>query len=111
MKKFSIFAITLLAASVCSMLGSDLFVTWTNDLQNPVGTQTVVSYGITSGVYTNSITVAYGVSSVTITNCLAGRRYYVAAKAYDGIDYSIYSNEDSAKTKLNTPKNTSVTLP
>ncbi len=87
---------------------ADMTVAWVNDAFNPVGTQTIVSYGGQSGIYTNAIIAAYGVTNVVITNLPPGKRIYAAARAYDGIDYSIYSNEDSAKTKLNSPKTLTV---
>lgn len=90
-------------------LAADLVVVWTNSPENPVGTQTVVSWGGVTGVYTNQVIVASGLSNVTLTNLPAGKRIYVAARAFDGTDYSIYSNEDNAKTKLANPKNLTVT--
>ncbi len=101
--------ITLIALLSFSAFSADVTVAWVNDASNPVGNQTIVSYGGLPGVYTNAVTVAYGVTNVVITNLPPGKRIYVAARAYDGVDYSIYSNEDSAKTKLNAPKNLTVT--
>ncbi len=101
--------IALIALLTFSAYSADVVVVWVNDATNPSITQTVVSYGGAPGVYTNSITVAAGVSTVTITNFPPGRRIYVAARHTDGVDFSIYSNEDNAKTKLNPPKNLAVT--
>lgn len=94
----------ILSTSVCFSAGIN--VSWTNG-DNPTATQTIVYYGVTSGVYTNSVTVPFTQTTVTITNLVAGVRYYVAAKHTDGSDQSDYSNEANAKTKLNPPKNAS----
>lgn len=101
----------LLAAATASVialasLGADLTLGWVNGA-NPVGTQTVIQWGTASGVYTNSLLVGYGVTNVTVTNLVAGTRYYFAAMHRDPTDgdMSVNSNEAVGKTKLNPPKN------
>ncbi len=102
--------IALIALLTFTVIGADFTVIWVNDASNPVGTQTVISYGGQSGVYTNSVTVAYGVTNVVITNFPPGKTVYASARAFDGVsNYSVYCNEDSAKVKLNGPKNLTVT--
>lgn len=99
----------LLSLVAWSAQAADLIVVWVNDASNPTGTQTIVSWGGVANTYTNQVTVAAGVSTVTLTNLPPGRRIYVAARATDGVDFSVYSNEDNAKTKLNPPKTLNVT--
>ncbi len=102
--------IALIALLTFTVIGADFTVIWTNDPLNPVGTQTVVSYGGQSGVYTNSVVVAYGITNVVISNFPPGKTVYASARAFDGTNiYSPYCNEDSAKVKLNGPKNLTVT--
>lgn len=101
----------ILAAATASLIAlasfsADLTLAWINGA-NPVGTQTVIQWGTASGVYTNSLVVGYGVTNVTVTNLVAGTRYWFAAKHLDPADgdTSVNSNEVAAKTKLNPPKN------
>ncbi len=99
-----LFLFTLNAYSQAAILS------WVNDTNNPFGTLTVASWGPASGVYTNSITVPYGVSTVTISNIPIGVRIYFAVQAFDGVtNYSIFSNEVNSKSKPNPPKNLTVT--
>lgn len=104
MKKLLAATTALFIAAVT--FGANLTVAWVNG-DNPVGTQTVIQWGTTSGVYTNSLVVGYGVTNVTVTNLVAGTRYYFAAKHLDPTDgdTSVNSNEAAGKTKLNPPKN------
>lgn len=104
MKKLLAAIASLFIAAIT--FGADLTIGWVNGA-NPVGTQTVIQWGTATGVYTNSITVAYGVTNVTVTNLVAGTRYWFAAKHLDPSDgdTSVNSNEVAAKTKLNPPKN------
>lgn len=86
--------------------GADVTLAWVNGA-NPTGTQTVILWGTTSGTYTNSLVVGYGITNVTITNLNAGVRYYFVAQHLDPTDgmLSVNSNEATGKTKLNPPKN------
>lgn len=105
----------LLACSAFASPGatSTLTVGWTNG-DNPTATTnwvTIVSYGISPGVYTNSVTVPYSQTSVTISNLVSATRYYASAQHSDGTDTSVPSNEANAKTKLNAPKNAGAQTP
>lgn len=103
MRKLLITAAWLIAITGFS---ADLSLTWVNGT-NAVPVQTQIHYGITPGVYTESFTVAAGLTNCTVTNLLAGKRYYFAAKHFDPVDgdTSVFSNEANGKTKMNPPKN------
>lgn len=92
---------------------STMTVGWTNG-DNPTANTnwiTIVSYGISPGNYTNSVTVPYSQTSVTISNLVSATRYYVSAQHSDLTDTSAFSNETNAKTKLNAPKNAGAQTP
>lgn len=104
-----LFALSLLAGLVFASPGanSTMTVGWTNG-DNPTATTnwvTIVSYGIAPGNYTNSVTVPYSQTSVTISNLVSATRYYASAQHSDGTDVSVPSNEANGKTKINAPKN------
>lgn len=92
---------------------STLTLGWTNG-DNPTATTnwvTVISYGVAPGVYTNSVTVPYSQTSVTISNLVSATRYYASAQHSDGTDLSVYSNEANAKTKINKPTGATAQTP
>lgn len=107
----------LLAASIvclCALSHStDLFVYWTNGDNGTNATMTVVSYGLSPGVYIGSTNVSIALTNVTITGLVGNQRYYVSAYHSDspGTNVSTWSNEANAKTKMNPPKNNSVQSP
>lgn len=101
------FLLMPLFALSCS--AQNLVVSWTNGDNGTNATSTLVSYGISPGVYTNTITVPITQTNLVLTNLVGGQRYYVAAKHSDGTDLSDYSNEANAKTKPRPPKNIGVT--
>lgn len=94
------------------VFGADLSLTWVNGT-NAVPMPTQIHYGTAPGVYTAYVTVAAGLTNVTVTNLLAGQRYYFAARHFDPSDgdMSVFSNEANGKTKMNPPKNMSVGQP
>lgn len=116
MKKLLVLFITLslMAISVfASQPLSTMTFAWTNG-DNPTATTnwvTIVSYGISPGNYTNSVTVPYSQTSVTISNLVSATRYYASAQHSDLTDTSVPSNEANAKTKLNAPKNAGAQTP
>lgn len=92
---------------------STMTVAWTNG-DNPTATTnwvTIVSYGVAPGVYTNSVTVPYAQTSVTISNLVSATRYYASAQHSDLVDTSVPSNEANAKTKINKPQNAGAQTP
>lgn len=92
---------------------STVSLAWTPG-DNPTGTQHLIFWGTSSGVYTNLATplvIPYAQTTCTVSNLVSGTRYYFVVQETDGIDVSIYSIENSAKTKLNAPKNVSATAP
>lgn len=95
-----------------SALSADLFVYWTNGTNNvSTVTNTFVYYGVAPGVYTNFVQVPITQTNVTITGLVGGQRYYAAAQHSDGVDRSLFSNEDNAKTKIHPPRNANVSTP
>lgn len=96
------------------VIGATLTFSWTNG-DNPTAVSppwlTIVSYGISPGVYTNSVTVPYGQTNVVVSNLVSGVRYYASAQHSDGTDTSVASNEANAKTKINPPKNATASAP
>lgn len=87
-------------------------LTWENAAGNPANvTQTVISWGVGSGAYTNSLTVPITQTSLQLTNFMAGTRYYFVAQHSDGTDLSVYSAECVYKTKPNPPRNLQANAP
>lgn len=107
-------AFALLAtAAFAGTSTSTITLSWTAG-DNPTGTQHLIFWGTTSGVYTNlasPIVIPYAQTTCTVSNLMAGTRYYFVVQEGDGTDVSVYSNEANGKTKLNPPKNLSVTAP
>lgn len=92
---------------------STVSLTWIPG-DNPGGTQHLIFWGTASGVYTNlssPLAIPYAQTTCTVSNLVAGTRYYFVVQETDGVDVSVYSNECAAKTKLNPPKNASATVP
>lgn len=116
MKKLCLLLLfSLLSGSALASPGatSTMTVGWTNG-DNPTANSnwvTIVSYGISPGVYTNSVQVPYSQTSVTISNLVSATRYYASAQHSDGTDTSVPSNEANAKTKINQPKNAGAQTP
>ncbi len=73
--------------------GTSVALAW-NPNQEPV-TGYRVSYGTTSGQYTNTIGVG-NTTSYTVTNLLSGSTYYFAVQAYNAAGTGPYSSEVSA---------------
>lgn len=97
----------------CAAQSATLTFAWTNG-DNPTATTnwvTIVSYGPSAGVYTNSVTVPYSQTNVVISNLVSGVRYYASAQHSDGTDTSVASNEANAKTKINPPKSLTASAP
>lgn len=115
MKKI-IIIIGALALSVTAYAGtpvSTISLAWTPG-DNPTGTQHLIFWGTTSGVYTNLATplaIPYAQTNCTVSNLLAGTKYYFVVQETDGVDVSPFSNECMVKTKLNPPKNLSGSAP
>ena len=109
MKKILIGLCVSLLISVCGFAAT-LSVGWTNG-DNPAATSNLVVYGVSPGVYTNTVAIPFAQTSLTLTNLAAGVRYYVNVRCTDGVDFSDYTTEVSAKTKMNSPKNLNVTAP
>lgn len=108
-------ALCLLACSAFASPGANSTMTfgWTNG-DNPTANTnwvTIVSYGISPGVYTNSVTVPYSQTTVTISNLVSATRYYASAQHSDGMDTSVPSNEANAKTKINKPTSATAQTP
>ena len=93
----------------CSPI-STITLAWTAG-DNPTGTQHLILGGTTSGVYTFTNSVPYAQTTCTISNLVSGTRYYFTVVETDGTDFSPYSNEANAKTKMNPPKNLSAVAP
>lgn len=114
-KLLALFTLSLLAGPVFASPGanSTMTVGWTNG-DNPTATTnwvTIVSYGVSPGNYTNSVTVPYSQTTVTISNLVSATRYYASAQHSDLTDTSVFSNEANAKTKINAPKNATAQTP
>lgn len=87
-------------------------LSWDNATNNaPTVNLTVLSWGVQSGVYTNSVTVPITQTSLQLTNLMAGTRYYFVAQHSDGTDLSVYSAECVYKTKPNPPRNLQANAP
>lgn len=78
---------------------------------NPTGTQHLILGGLSSGTYTFTNAVPYSQTTCTISNLLAGTKYYFVVQETDGVDVSPFSNECMVKTKLNPPKYLSGSAP
>lgn len=92
---------------------STISLAWTPG-DNPTGTQHLIFWGTTSGVYTNLSTplvIPYAQTTCTVSNLVAGTRYYFVVQETDGTDVSVYSNEANGKTKMNPAKSLSATAP
>lgn len=89
---------------------STIILAWTPG-DNPTGTQHLILGGLASGVYTFTNSVPYSQTTCTVSNLLAGTKYYFVVQETDGVDVSPFSNECMAKTKLNPPKNLTGSAP
>lgn len=102
--------LTILSSAYAGAPVSTLTLAWTPG-DNPTGTQHIILGGTASGVYTFTNVVPYAQTTCTVSNLVAGTRYYFVVQETDGVDLSAFSNEANGKTKLNPPKNLSVTAP
>lgn len=79
---------------------------------NPGGTEHLIFWGTSPGGYTNlanPMRIPYAQTNFTLSNLVAGVRYYVVVQETDGEDVSVYSNEVVGKTKLNQGRNLTIT--
>ncbi len=71
---------------------------WSNS-PSPSVVEHRIYYGVASGTYTNYLAVPVPTSSTTVSNLVAGTRYYFTCIASDGTSEAVPSNEVNTALK------------
>lgn len=99
----TLFSLALLLCCLSCFAGTNpttgwVSLSWSNS-PSPTVTETRIYYGVTTGTYTNFLSVPMPQNTCSVSNLACGFRYYFVAVASDGVDEAPPSNEVNAKIR------------